>query len=82
MNGIDRSVGLLESCAALIGDEQAFELTRAGTRWQIDVGAGSFRTGVALRNQHLRNEMEVDRYPLRAFRVGGRHAGAGRACSC
>jgi polyisoprenoid-binding protein YceI len=42
-----------------------------GTRGQIDVGAGSFRTGVALRNQHLRNEMEVERYPFVRFVLEG-----------
>jgi polyisoprenoid-binding protein YceI len=42
-----------------------------GTRGQIDVGAGSFRTGVALRNQHLRNEMEVERHPFVRFILEG-----------
>lgn len=50
-----------------------------GTRGQIDVGAASFHTGVALRNQHLRNEMEVERYPFVRFVLEGatpREAGA------
>jgi len=42
-----------------------------GTRGQTDVGAGSFGTGVALRNQHLRNEMEVERYPFVHFVLEG-----------
>lgn len=43
----------------------------AGTRGQIDVGAASFRTGVALRNQHLRNELEAERYPFVRFVLEG-----------
>ena len=46
-----------------------------GTRGQVDVGAGSFRTGVALRNQHLRNEMEAERYPFVRFVLEGATAG-------
>ena len=46
-------------------------MSYGGTRGQIDVGAGSFRTGVALRNQHLRNEMEVERHPFVRFVLEG-----------
>ena len=50
-----------------------------GTRGQVDVGAASFRTGVALRNQHLRNEMEADRYPFVRFILDGATPGDGGA---
>lgn len=46
-------------------------VTFAGTRGEVNVGAASFRTGIALRNQHLRNELEVDRYPFVRFVLEG-----------
>jgi len=50
-----------------VSDTVAF----GGARGQVDVGAASFRTGVALRNQHLRNEMEAERYPFVRFVLEG-----------
>lgn len=46
-------------------------VTFAGTRGEVNVGAASFRTGVALRNQHLRNELEAERYPFVRFVLEG-----------
>jgi polyisoprenoid-binding protein YceI len=50
-------------------------VTFAGTRGQVDVGAASFRTGIALRNQHLRNELEAERYPFVRFVLEGASPG-------
>jgi len=41
--------------------------TLAGTRGEIHVDAASFGTGVALRNRHLRDEMETEKYPWIRF---------------
>ncbi|HEX8691988.1 MAG TPA: YceI family protein [Longimicrobium sp.] len=46
-----------------VGDAE----TLAGTRGEVSVDAGSFGTGIALRNRHLRDEMEVERYPWIRF---------------
>lgn len=46
-----------------VGDTTTF----AGTRGEIHVDAASFGTGVALRNRHLRDEMETERYPFIRF---------------
>jgi polyisoprenoid-binding protein YceI len=46
-----------------VGDAE----TLAGTRGEVNVHAGSFGTGIALRNRHLRDEMEVERYPWIRF---------------
>lgn len=46
-----------------VGDTATF----AGTRGEIHVDAASFGTGVALRNRHLRDEMETERYPFITF---------------
>jgi polyisoprenoid-binding protein YceI len=35
----------------------------------VELDVASLRTGISLRNQHLRDEMEVDRYPLVRFRL-------------
>ncbi|HYJ79640.1 MAG TPA: YceI family protein [Longimicrobiaceae bacterium] len=45
----------------------ADSLTLAGTRGEVHVDAASFGTGIALRNRHLRDEMEVGRYPWIRF---------------
>lgn len=41
----------------------------AGGRGEITVDAASFGTGVALRNRHLRGELETERYPTIRFVV-------------
>ena len=46
-------------------------LTFAGTRGEVFVDAASFGTGIALRNRHLRDEMEVTRYPWIRFVLTG-----------
>jgi polyisoprenoid-binding protein YceI len=46
-----------------VGDTATF----AGTRGEIHIDAASFGTGVALRNRHLRDEMETERYPFIRF---------------
>jgi polyisoprenoid-binding protein YceI len=46
-------------------------LTFAGTRGEVHVDAASFGTGIALRNRHLRDEMEVARYPWIRFVLTG-----------
>lgn len=46
-------------------------LTFAGTRGEVHVDAASFGTGIALRNRHLRDEMEVERYPWIRFVLTG-----------
>ncbi|HEU4453079.1 MAG TPA: YceI family protein [Longimicrobium sp.] len=46
-----------------VGDTATF----AGTRGEIHVDAASFGTGVALRNRHLRDEMETKKHPWIRF---------------
>lgn len=50
-----------------------------GARGEVNVGAASFRTGIALRNQHLRTELQADRYPFIRFVLERTEAGAGSA---
>jgi polyisoprenoid-binding protein YceI len=72
------TMGRFQGVAQQVGGwaDVSDSVSYAGTRGQIDVGAGSFRTGVALRNQHLRNEMEVERYPFVRFVLEGASPGA------
>lgn len=53
--------------------------TAGGARGEVNVGAASFRTGIALRNQHLRNELQSERYPFIRFVLERTEAGTGSA---
>jgi polyisoprenoid-binding protein YceI len=50
-----------------------------GAAGQVQIEVASFGTGIALRNRHLREYMEVDRYPLITFVLDRVEPGEARA---
>lgn len=55
------------------------DTTYTRARGEVEVEVATLRTGISLRNQHLRDEMEVDRYPLVRFRLDRVEAQRGAA---